>query len=376
MVAPRRVAVVTGGGDCPGLNAVIRALVRVLVARSGIEVVGIARAFHGLLEDDWAVSGTRPLTLDHIDELLVRGGTVLGTSNRGNPLAYVSRHEPHAPPRDLSPLLLERVRALGIEGVVSIGGDGSMAIAAELSARGLPLIGVPKSIDNDLGATDQTFGFDTALHVITDALDRLRDTAASHQRVMVLEVMGRNAGWLALHGGIAGGADVILLPEIPYSTDAVVDAILKVQSAHRRHALVVVGEGATELGRGARFIDQLAGGMPRLGGAAVALEAQLKARLDQEVRVTVLGHVQRGGAPSPYDRVLATRYGRAAAELAEVGDWGRMVSLRNNSIVSVPFREVPRTPRLVDPLGDLVTMARAVGIRFGDAPIEPENPGV
>lgn len=366
----RRIGILTGGGDCAGLNAVIRAVVHVAHAEHSMQVLGIEDAFHGLVhEQRRAPHGNRWLGRADVDELLSRGGTVLGTSNRCDPFEYIQPHLPDQAPQDVSSAIVARVKELGLEGLISLGGDGSMRIAAKLHALGLPIIGVPKTIDNDIASTDQTFGFDTALHVVTDALDRLRDTAASHDRVMILEVMGRDAGWLALHGAIAGGADLVLLPELPYDIDAVAREILQRQQGGRTHAVVVVSEGAYARDGRAHTSEHLSGAMPRLAGAASALEQGLRARLSQEMRVTVLGHVQRGGSPSPFDRVLATRYGRAAAELAARGEYGKMVALRKGEIISVDLADAASGQKHVGPDDPLVATARAMGIGMGQPSI-------
>lgn len=357
--APRRLGILTGGGDAPGLNAVIRSVVRTAERQAGVETLGVVDGFEGLLE-------RRFLVLDHASTrgLVRRGGTVLGTTNRCNPFAFCGADGVR---RDRSREVLDNAREAGLEGLVVIGGDGSLRIAEELGRLGLPVVGVPKTIDNDLAATDFTFGFWTAIGTATDALDRLRDTAESHHRVMMLEVMGRDAGWIALFAGIAGAADVILIPEIPYRLDAIESAVERRAARGQAYSLIVVAEGARPEGGEASFVKRDAGdGYPRHGGAAERLAAELAPRIEHEIRWTVLGHLQRGGSPVPYDRILATRLGTRAAELAVERRWGRMVCLRGDEIAHVALAEAVARQKFVDPAGELVVTARATGIGFGD----------
>ena len=356
----RRLAINTGGGDCPGLNAVIRAVV-LHAHRHGIEVLGIEDGLDGLLP---GTCGTvRTLTPGEVWPTLSRGGTILGTTNRGNPFKYVGAD---GEVRDLSPVLLAKAKELGIELLISVGGDGSQAIAMQLHRLGLPVIGVPKTIDNDLEATVETFGFGTAVQVVTDALDRLRTTAESHDRIMVLEVMGRDAGWIALHAGIAGGADVILIPELPYEPTVVAEDLKKVFAAGRRFALIVVAEGAHP--RGGKTVEHTTlGGGKVLGGAGQQAAEAISVHLKRaEFRVTVLGHVQRGGTPTAYDRLLATRLGVEAVEAALRGERGVLVSSQPPDIRTVPLEEAVRGVKRVRPDAQIVAHARAVGVSFGD----------
>ena len=357
----RRIGVLTGGGDAPGLNAVLRAVVRTAERAGGLETVGILDGFEGLLERRYL-----PLSGADVRDLVRKGGTILGTTNRTNPFAVRGAD---GAAHDRSREVLDNAREAGFGTVIVIGGDGSLKIALELGARGLPVVGVPKTIDNDLEATDYTFGFWTAIETATDALDRLRDTAESHHRVMVLELMGRDAGWIALHAGLAGAADVILIPEIPYRIEAVEAKIEERAARGQGFSLVVVAEGATSVGGAPSYLTTDAGdGHPRHGGAGERLARELKPRIEHEIRFTVLGHVQRGGSPVPFDRILATRLGRRAAELAAAGRHGRMVCLRNGVVLDVPISDAIDRPKRVDPAGDLVATARAVGIGFGDEP--------
>ncbi|HLF57054.1 MAG TPA: ATP-dependent 6-phosphofructokinase [Thermoanaerobaculia bacterium] len=356
---PKRIGILTGGGDAPGLNAVIRSVVRSAERLGGFETWGILDGFEGLLERRF-----RPLDRISTRGLVRRGGTVLGTSNRCNPFRF---RDPDGSERDRSREVLDNAREAGLEGLIVIGGDGSLRIAVELVELGLAIVGVPKTIDNDLAATDYTFGFWTAIGTATDALDRLRDTAESHHRVMLLELMGRDAGWIALCAGIAGAADVILIPEIPYRIEAVEATIEGRAAGGQPYSLVVVAEGAVPVDGKPSYVSEDAGdGHPRHGGAGERLARELMPRIEHEIRTTVLGHLQRGGSPVPFDRILATRMGTAAAELASTGRWGRMVCLRGESICDVPLVEAVARPKLVDPRGDLVASARATGITFGD----------
>lgn len=355
----RRIGVLTGGGDAPGLNAVLRAVVRTAERLGGLETVGVLDGFQGLLDRRF-----RPMTSSEVRDLVSKGGTVLGTTNRSNPFAFRCDD---GQIRDRSAEVIANAREAGIAALIVIGGDGSLKIARELGERGLPVVGVPKTIDNDLAATDYTFGFWTAIETATEALDRLRDTAESHHRVMILEVMGRDAGWIALHAGIAGAADVILIPEIPYRIHAVEAKVEERAARGQAFSLVVVAEGAVPAGGEASYVTRDAGdGHPRHGGAGERLARELKPHIEHEIRFTVLGHLQRGGSPVSFDRILATRLGRRAAELVAEGSFGRMVCLRDGRIADVPISEAVDRIRQVDPHGELVATARAVGTGFGD----------
>jgi len=364
----KKVAVMTGGGDCPGLNAVIRAVVHVGKDRYGWDIFGVEDAFSGLVDLDYrSPHGNMWLDHEQVRGILARGGTILGTSNRSDPFEYVIR-DPSGKKRtiDVSAKVMENYRKVGLDALISIGGDGSMRISQRFSELGMKIVGVPKTIDNDLAATDQTFGFDTAVGIATEALDRLRDTAESHDRVMLVELMGRHAGWIALAAGLAGGADAILLPEIPYRIEAIADLIRNRCRSGKSYSLIVVAEGAMPVGGDASIGERALGAMPRLMGAAARVAEGLEDRVDADMRVTVLGHVQRGGSPSSFDRVLATRYGVAAAELVERGEFGKMVALRGGEIVAVDIAEAVAEPKLVDPRSQLVEQARAMGVSFGE----------
>lgn len=359
----RKIGVLTGGGDAPGLNAVIRAVVRTADRLGGIETLGVMDGFEGLLERRF-----RKFTSSEVRDLVGKGGTVLGTSNRCNPFAMLPDPAVGGAARiDRSAEVVRHAREAELDALIVIGGDGSLRIARQFSELGLPIVGVPKTIDNDLAATDYTFGFWTAIEVATDALDRLRDTAESHHRVMILEVMGRDAGWIALHAGLAGAADVILVPEIPYRVEAVEAKVEERAARGQSYSLVVVAEGAVPEGGQPSWREADGGdGHPRLGGAGDRLARELAPRIEHEIRVTVLGHVQRGGSPVPFDRILATRLGRRAAELAARGHFGTMVCLRAGQVAEVSLDEATAGQKLVDPHGELVLTARAVGVGFGD----------
>jgi 6-phosphofructokinase 1 len=320
-----RFGLLTGGGDCPGLNAVIRAVVRKGIDAYNDQLVGFRDGWKGVLEDSFD-----PLTIDSTRGILPRGGTILGSS-RTNPFKR----------EDGVRLISETVRRNGLDGLIAIGGEDTLGAAQRLYAEGVNVIGVPKTIDNDLGATDVTFGFDTALHVATEAIDRLHTTAESHHRILVVEVMGRSAGWIALYAGVAGGADVILIPEIPFDIDNVCRLIQRRHGRGRPFSIVVAAEGASPkegtMSVSAGQLDEF--GHPRLGGIGHRLEQEIEQRTGFETRATVLGHVQRGGTPTAFDRVLATRFGLAAIDAAHEGAWGMMTSLRATRIELVPLAE-------------------------------------
>ena len=351
----KRIGILTGGGDCPGLNAVIRAAVRTLNRDYDMEAVGIQLGFEGLL-----TKSTVDLTHEIIRGILPKGGTLLRTTNRGNPFEYPGAD---GALEDRSELCVANIRELGIDGIIAIGGDGTLKIAQRLCEMGIPMVAVPKTIDNDLAATDYTFGFHTAVAVATDAVDRLHSTAESHDRVMILEVMGRNAGWIALYSGLAGGADIILLPEIPYHPYEIVRSIRERSKEGSRFDIIVVAEGAKRLGGEESYLDKAT---RRLGGVAYQVAADIQTHIDLELRVTILGHIQRGGSPIPFDRILATRYGKAAADLVARGEFGNMVALRGDSILSVPIRDAVSRPKYVDPDGEMVKTALSLGVSFGD----------
>lgn len=351
----KRIGILTGGGDCPGLNAVIRAAVKSAIVQHGFEVVGIESGFDGLIH-----RRTFPLTLETIRGILPKGGTLLRTTNRGNPFSYVGADGKE---HDRSDEVVRNIKRLQLDGVIAIGGEGTLGIAQKLYEMGAPIIGVPKTIDNDVAATDYSFGFMTAVSIATEAVDRLHTTAESHSRVMILEVMGRHTGWIALAAGMAGGADTILIPEIPYHPEAVVRSIESRQARGALFDIIVVAEGAKRVGGEEVYASRES---KRLGGVAYHVAAEIQEKIDLEVRVTVLGHVQRGGSPIAFDRLLATRYGKAAVDFVAEERFGQMVSIHSNQTRAVPIVEAVGKLRTVDPQGELIRTARAVGISFGD----------
>lgn len=358
----KRIGIVTGGGDCPGLNAVIRAVVKASALR-GWEAVGIIGGYEGLLPP----GNTRPLDYRSLGDLLTRGGTILGTANRGRFSAKVGHGEGRTLPTELLDETRQGMEQLGLSALVSIGGDGSLSIAQQLYEHGIPIVGVPKTIDNDLQGTLMTFGFDSAVACATDALDRLHTTAESHNRVMVLEVMGRYAGWIALYSGIAGGADVILIPEVPFSYDSICAKIKEREDRGRKFSIVVVAEGAHE--KGSDFVTsaaQPAQREARLGGIGAIVAAELERRTGKETRCCVLGHLQRGGSPTTFDRMLCTAFGAEAVELIAADDFGKMVAYQGIQISAIPICEAVGTLKTVGPEGSLARTARALGICFGD----------
>jgi phosphofructokinase-like protein len=361
---PRRIGVLTGGGDCPGLNAVIRAVTKTSQLECGASVLGIEDGFEGLVE-----GRAHELAHQEVSGILGLGGTILGSSNKGDPWHYPTetargRIEIH----DMAFKAIRNVERWQLDALVAIGGDGTMHIARRLSEAGVPVIGVPKTIDNDVPATDVTFGFDTAVSVVCEAIDRLASTASSHHRVMVVEVMGRYAGWIALMGGVAGGADVILIPEIGFQWDSVFRKVDERQTRGKRFTMVCVAEGV-RLPDGTEVIKELdpkRTDAKRLGGVGAVVARAIEQGTGHESRVTVLGHLQRGGSPTSFDRVLATRFGTAAARLACAGQAGVMVALRNGAIEPVPLSLATGELRTVPPDHDLIAAARSVGTSFGD----------
>ncbi len=357
------IGILTGGGDCPGLNAVIRAATKT-ACRLGYDCVGFLKGYEGLVEP----VSYMPLDARVTADILLKGGTILGSTNKGRFTAIVGDGDRVRIDQGLLDQVATTVRQLGIAGLVCVGGDGSLAIAQQLFENGIPVVGVPKTIDNDLGATAFTFGFDSAVAAATDALDRLHTTAASHERVMVLEVMGRHAGWIALHAGIAGGGDVILLPEIPWTFENVCRKILERESEGKRSTLIVAAEGAALPGGGLVCATDTPDEQRqvRLGGIGEVVAREVKTRLGREARAVVLGHLQRGGAPTAFDRMLATEFGAHAVRLVHQGRFGEMACYRPPDITSVPIAEAIKTLSTVDPKGSAVQAARALGVGFGD----------
>lgn len=360
-----RIAINTGGGDAPGLNAVIRA-VTLSAEALGWEVYGIRRGYDGLLED--IPDGFVRLTRESVRGITHLGGTILGTTNRGNPLKWATRGDDGEMVEvDRSDELISALEDRGIDVLVAVGGDGSLGIAAGLARKGLKVIGVPKTIDNDLASTVTTFGFNTAVQTATDAIGKLHSTAQSHRRVMVVELMGRDAGWIALFAGLGGTADVILIPEIPYDIDKVCEKVQSRYVGDVGFCIIVAAEGARPAGGTASYVEAAAAGRAaRLGGLAETLSAQVAERTGREVRSLVLGHLQRGGEPTAYDKVLALRFGAAAVELIEKGHFGCMVSLDPPDVRAVPLEEATAHLKLVPGDGEVVRTARRLGISFGD----------
>ncbi len=358
-----KIALSTGGGDAPGLNAVIRAAVLSAVNR-GWEVVGVKKGYAGLLGDDEVI----PLTAASVRGIAHLGGTILRTTNRGNPFHYpVTLPDGSVEERDRSDEVIENARKMGIDALISIGGDGSLSIAQRLCEKGMNIVCVPKTIDNDVSGTITTFGFDTAVSTALDAIDKLHTTAESHDRVIVLEVMGRHAGFIALHSGVAGTADVILIPEIPYDIEKVCEKIRERDRNDRHFSIVVIAEGAFPRGEAPSIIGSRKAGHPdRLGHVAERLAEAIEERTGKECRSLVLGHLQRGGQPTSYDRLLAVRFGGAAVRAIAEEKWGQMAALQSPHIVFIPIKQVLGEVKRVDPSHDLVLTARATGISFGD----------
>ena len=357
-----RIGVVTGGGDCPGLNAVIRAVAKAS-AKRGWECIGILGGYEGLLKPQRTI----PLEYQRISGLLTRGGTILGTASRGKFSAKIGQGETRALPRELLDGVKSGMEALGLFALVCIGGDGTLAIAQQMFERGIPVVGVPKTIDNDLEGTLFTFGFDSAVSIATDALDRLHTTGESHNRIMVLEVMGRYAGWIALYAGVAGGADVILIPEIPFSYDRIFAKIQERENLDKKFTIIIVAEGAHEKDHG--FMTSAAQpkfGEVRLGGIGAVVSAELEKRTGKESRVCVLGHLQRGGSPTTFDRALCSMFGATAVELVAAGEFGKMVAFNGPQIGAIKISDAIQKIKTVRPDGNLVRTARALGICFGD----------
>ncbi len=358
----QRIGILTGGGDCPGLNAVIRSIAKPAMAHFRATVIGILDGYEGLVEGRF-----RELTPLDVTGIINLGGTILGTSNKGDPFHYPMGTGKNIRIVDASQQVVETYRNLKLDALITIGGDGTQIIAHKLTKMGLNIIGVPKTIDNDLDATDITFGHDSARAVATEAIDRLQTTASAHHRVIVVETMGRYAGWIALGAGVAGGAEIILIPEIPFRWDKLFDVVLK-RSKGARFSIVCVAEGARPEGEELTIkeFDAKRTDPVRLGGIGERIAKRIEDETGLETRVTVLGHVQRGGSPTAFDRILATRFGAVALEAASRGEFGVLTSLQTNNVVTVPLERAVGRQRLVPPDSQLVFAARAVGTTFGD----------
>ncbi len=361
----KRIGILTGGGDCPGLNAVIRSVSKTMMELHQAEVIGIEDGYLGIITGRW-----RTLTFENVSGILTQGGTILGTSNRDDPFRWVSDSQKHKEPKDVSHIVVQNYKKLKLDALVCIGGDGTLSIANRLGGLGLNIVGVPKTIDNDLYETDYTFGFNTAVNIVMEAIDRIHTTASSHHRVMVVETMGRNAGWLALEAGIAGGGDIILIPEIEFNWDSVCRTVEERNRKGKRFSIVVVAEGAKPPG-GDVVVSRVVGKEKRpenirLGGIGSVVANEIEKRTNVETRYIVLGHLQRGGSPTAFDRLLATSFGYQAAELVVSGKYGYMPALKGTRIKPVEISRAVRKMRLVPLDYPLIKAARAIGTSFGD----------
>lgn len=358
----KQIGILSGGGDAPGLNAVIRAVVRTAIGEFGMKVIGIEDSFEGILGNPKTVN----LTTKSVSGILPRGGTILGTRNRGSFVKMIDG-KPFYPEMPIGEALAN-LDILEIEALIVLGGEGTLAIAEQFQKRGFPVIGVPKTIDNDLAATELTFGFMTAIDIATEALDRLHTTAASHDRVMILEVMGRNTGWIALHAGLAGSADIILIPEIPFSFDSLIKKVYEREKSGSRFTNIVVAEGAIEVGKTEIYSDTQE---LRLGGIGEYVRRRVEDLTGKESRCVVLGHLQRGGSPNAFDRMLGTNFGACAVRALASGEAGKMVALQAGTIVTVPISDACTAIKTVPTDGQLVRSARDIGISFA-APRETD----
>lgn len=360
----KRIGILTGGGDCPGLNAVIRASVKSALFHYNWEVYGIMDGFDGLIQPDKIFK----MDANSIRGILPKGGTILGTSNRGNPFKYPVKKDGKLVVEDRSDEILKNILKFELDGLIVIGGDGSLNIAFQLYKKGANIVGVPKTIDNDLAKTDYTFGFYTAVNTATDAIDKLHTTAESHHRIIIVEVMGRDAGWIALNSGIAGGADIILIPEIPFDVNKIINKINERNSKGFHFSIIVIAEGAFEKGKDKTYLEKAKneGTLPRYGGISNYLAMVLSEKTEMEIRTTILGHIQRGGSPTAFDRILASRFGVEVCDLIARKKFGYMVALSGNNIVSIPIEESISQQKFVDPYGQLVETARRLQISMGD----------
>ncbi len=358
----KRIAILTGGGDCPGINAVIRAVAKKAILEEEAEVIGIEDGYHGMVENRYRI-----LQYDDVSGILTQGGTILGTSKIANPYRYPVKKDGELEFKDLSRVAIKNLKDLEINALICIGGDGTLGIAHQLFKDGIPVIGVPKTIDNDLRGTEITFGFDSALSIATEGIDRIHTTAQSHHRVMIVEVMGHRSGWVALYSGVAGGGDILLIPEIPYEVDIVSDKVKERNKRGKRFSILVVAEGAKPKG-GEVVIQRIvkeSSDPIRLGGIGFVLGRQIEELTGLETRTVVMGHLLRGGTPTAFDRVLATRLGVRAMEMVREKKFGYMVGVKGESLIDVPLKEVARGPRRVPLNHPLIKVARSVGISFG-----------
>lgn len=361
-MSKRRVGILTGGGDCPGLNAVIRGVTKAAINLYGMEVIGFHDGFDGLIEGRFTI-----LNYEMASGILNQGGTILGTSNKANPFSHIKSVGGNTEKTDVSDNCMQLYQDLGLEALICVGGDGTMSIASKLAEKGANMVGVPKTIDKDLMETDITFGFDSARFIATEAIDRLHTTAQSHHRVMLVEVMGRNAGWLALESGIAGGGDVILIPEIPYDINEVISFVRKRTHFGKRFSIVVVAEGSLPIG-GQQVYAKIITDSPdpiRLGGISHVIASQIENETDIECRVTILGHLQRGGTPTPFDRLLGTQFAVKAIEMVTKKQFNQMVAYKGGEMVPVPLEKVAGKQRLVPKNSPFLEAAKAVGTNLG-----------
>lgn len=361
-MSKRRIGILTGGGDCPGLNAVIRGVTKTAINKYGMEVIGFHDGFEGLIENRFSF-----LTFEGVSGILTHGGTILGTSNKANPFEHIVVEKGEKFTKDVSDQTMELYHDLSLDALITVGGDGTMTISGMLAEKGANVVGVPKTIDKDLMETDSTFGFDTARQIGTEAIDRLHSTAQSHHRVMVVEVMGRNAGWLALESGIAGGGDIILIPEIPYNIEEIIRVVRQRSRFGKRFSIVVVAEGARPQG-GEQVVKKIVEDSPervRLGGIGHQIASQIEQDSEIECRVAILGHLQRGGTPTPLDRLLATQFAVSAVELVVTNKFNHMVAVKGTDIVAVPIENVMGKQKLVPVDAPLISAGLSVGTNFG-----------
>mgnify|MGYP001027439966 CR=1 FL=1 len=359
----KRIAILTGGGDCPGINAVIRAVAKKAINEKGMEVIGIEDGYHGVINNRH-----RTLKYDDVSGILTLGGTILGTSKTANPYRYAIREGDKLEFKDLSKIAIQNIKKIDVTCLVCIGGDGTLGIAHRLFEDGVPIIGLPKTIDNDLRGTDITFGFDSAVSIATEGIDRIHTTAQSHHRVMIIEVMGHRAGWVALYSGVAGGGDIILIPEIPYDIAIIAEKVKERNKKGKRFSIVVVAEGAKPKGGDVviqRIVKESSDPI-RIGGVGFILGEQIERTTGLETRTVVMGHLLRGGTPTPFDRILATGLGTKAVDMIENEEFGYMVGVKKNSLVTVPLKEVAKGPKTVPINHPMIKAARSLGTCFGD----------
>jgi 6-phosphofructokinase 1 len=363
MKKKKRIAILTGGGDCPGINAVIRAVAKKAINEMGMEVIGIEDGYHGLINNRW-----RTLRYDDVSGILTLGGTILGTSKTANPYRYAVKKGDRLEFKNLSKIAIKNLKNIDIDSLVCIGGDGTLGIAFRLFKDGIPVVGLPKTIDNDLRGTDITFGFNSAVSIATEGIDRIHTTAESLHRIMIVEVMGHNTGWIALYSGVAGGGDIILIPEIPYNIHRIAEKVKDRNRKGKRFSIVVIAEGAKPKG-GDIIIQRIVKESPdpiRLGGIGFVLGEQIEKMTGLETRTVVMGHLLRGGSPTPFDRILATGLGTKAVDMIEDKKFGYMAGVKGNSLVPVPLKEIAKGPKFVPLNHPMIKAARSLGTCFGD----------